>query len=317
MNILTIVQEPKKRPKSEEETKTREFSLTLLASIEADSLWDGGRTVLSENGTSHGYNSPHRPVFLLLAGTPGEATPFLANFMRGRSAYLHDHDNRYRSNSASSRYEILKTAGFTKGEQKGVGSSGESVFTIFLGELFEISPGLLDKEEDVRFVTPPLPFDKAEETLHLLNDEQREDVLAYARNVRLLDAEASLLGIPNNWSEQALLELVPRAMHCAACLSGRIFHPFPVSPSFCLHLYLSGLRHGIFSLPHKDGGRWGSNVGDGWDWARHQSSFPGFQAQGLREFNFLDPVACHASHQQITDFLSEQIQFFTQFHLSM
>jgi hypothetical protein len=121
------------------EGKGRAFHAVLLASVEADQLWAGGNTSTDNI----------RPVWAMFAGSDQELRAFVANLQMGRKANLQRAG--YYRRGKEDRVEFLKSSGFQtiwQREEEG------SLVTVFLPELFQMDPGMVDQEV-IRFVLLP------------------------------------------------------------------------------------------------------------------------------------------------------------------
>src|SRR3990167_7260915 len=118
--------------------KGRSFGALHLASATADALWPGG-------ATKKGYVS--RPVYAVFLGSDAEMRPFAANLQLGRLAATGEHRRRHRQGG----YEFLKSAGYRQAVQR---HEEGAVLTVYLPELLNLDPGMVDPEI-VRFVLAP------------------------------------------------------------------------------------------------------------------------------------------------------------------
>lgn len=125
-----------------EEGKGRSFRATLLASVEADGMWDGGE----------GAGDVHRPIWAMLGAGEGDFGPFVANLRCGRKA--EDQGRGWRGRDRE-RYEFLRSAGYAWAVQHH-STAGAAAIQVYLPDLFRHNVGMVDPE-GVRFgVLPPL-----------------------------------------------------------------------------------------------------------------------------------------------------------------
>lgn len=120
-----------------EEGKGRTFRAAMLAHVEADHLW------------SSGSGDTIRPVYAAIAAGHGEIGPFLANLRTGRKAIVGP--ERY-GKSKGRQVEFLRSAGYsyvTQRHPEGV------VCQIFLREVVQLDPGMVDPKNGIRFLCMP------------------------------------------------------------------------------------------------------------------------------------------------------------------
>ena len=127
----------------QKEGKGRAFSSTLVAYVEATSLWQKG-------------NDTVRPVWMLLAGTDNELRPFIANLRLGRKAE--------EGGRRGEKFEVLKSAGFNTAWQR---TPEGTTVALWAPDLFCLDPGMVDPK-GVRFIVLP-----AREWRRPVTDEQR------------------------------------------------------------------------------------------------------------------------------------------------
>lgn len=109
-----------------QEGKGRSFQGLCLASVTANSLWEGGLTG-SDNV---------RPVWSMFAGTENELRPFAANLILGRKAVYLSSNNR-----KEQKLELLKSFRYQQAWQR---EPEGSIVTMFLPDLFRHDPGMVD-----------------------------------------------------------------------------------------------------------------------------------------------------------------------------
>ncbi len=186
--------------------KGRSFQATLLAHVNADSLWTGG-------GTS---NEVTRPVWMVLGGSDNELRPFVANLQTGRKAD-HPGGSKYQG---TSRFEVLKSAGYHYAWQQ---TPLGSIVTIFLPDLFRLDPGMVDPKgiqfcllPSLDWLTPPDP-----------------------------QAEAFLAKLKVPTEDPAVLHALTLAPLFVAFLDRRTRCPLIPDPRFYALLIVGALTHGL------------------------------------------------------------------------
>jgi hypothetical protein len=120
--------------------KGRSFRAVLMASIEADLLWLGGMT----------DTDALRPVWAMFGGSDQELRSFITNLTLGRKAIFKTKNTNYRR-TKDEKLEILKSSGYRVFWQR---EAEGSIATIFLPELFQLDPGMVDPG-GVKFVLAP------------------------------------------------------------------------------------------------------------------------------------------------------------------
>ena len=199
-----------------ESGKGRTFRATLLASVEADLLWPGGQTA-SDN---------LRPVWAMFGGSDQELRAFMANLTLGRKAHFPKPSNDY-SRRKVNCLEILKSAGYQitwQREEEG------SLATIFLPDLFQIDPGMVDPA-GARFVLLPTKTWAHTQSL----------------DIPSLVAHANLCNY-QEFSPEQLAAWAPMSFLFAAYLDRRTRCPLVADGRFYYQLMLSCLEHGLASF---------------------------------------------------------------------
>jgi hypothetical protein len=192
----------------------RSFSATLLASAEADPLWEGGRT----------SGDTRRPVLLVLAGSETELRPFVANLLTSRAALFNKKD----------RLEILKSAGYETFWQR---HPEGAIATLYLPELLDLDPGMVEPT-GARFVC--LAGDD------WLRSDPVDDLRAVVSHaMRASDHTYDF----RDWPGVSLDTLAPVSRLFAAMLDRRTRCPIVADPRFHLQLLVAALREGLASLP--------------------------------------------------------------------
>ena len=233
--------------------KGRSFSAELLAYAEADSLWESG-------GTSAA--SVHRPIWAVIGGSELEMKAFLANLLTGKVA----------SHAKHLKFEFLRSVGYAHHTVK---IGGGAVTTLYLPELFNIDPGMVDPDH-VRFVViPPKAW----------VDAQHFD-LAEARSI--LEA---LDDTPWKASDSEVHELLAEGVLFLSYVDRRCRYPIPFSPVLGAWLVKLCQRYGYL---HRDGCL---SYGRG-----------AFKVVDAAKVNVLAGFAFSASHEALGDILSAEIK---------
>ncbi len=254
------------------EGKGRVFSASMLASVTADHLWDGGRTDTEKE----------RPVWMALAGTESELRAFCANLQTGRHAEIaKDHGGR-----SKDRVEALKSAGYHYAWQR-VPDVGAMV-TVYLPDLFRIDPGMVDPA-GIRFIAMPS---------QAWVSAQQVDTAGPVAHVR----RVGLAGRRDEYGDAAddayLARLVPMAALVATYLDRRTRCPLVADVRFYLQVLVAALDERLALLPNDDSGdrQW---RGDRWRSA--------FEATGLASVGMATPVAFMTGHERFEAFLADQV----------
>lgn len=124
----------------QQEGKGRTFRATLLASVEADLMWEAGRAA----------GDTERPIWAMFAGSDQELRSFVANLRVGRRAVYPKKANDY-SRGKEDRMEFLKSAGFRQIWQR---EEEGSLVTLCHPDLFLADPGMVDPKV-ISFVLLP------------------------------------------------------------------------------------------------------------------------------------------------------------------
>lgn len=199
------------------EGKGRVFHAILLASVEADLLWPGGLT----------SNDNVRPVWAMFAGSDQELRAFVANLQMGRKANLPRAGYR---RGKEERLEFLKSAGYQtiwQREEEG------SIVTLFLPELFQMDPGMVD-QIGIKFVLLPTSE---------WHSRQVVDVAPLMRHV-----ERCGYAFP----QEAVAEMGPIAFLFSAYVDRRTRCPLVADGRFYLQLMLSCLKNGLATFAGPD-----------------------------------------------------------------
>ena len=297
MQMLTI--EPGKEPESTHRiaAKTRQFSAVKLAHVCAGMLW-------SASGTADG---PIRPVWMALAGGETELRPFVANMRKGRPAILHDPHRSSYSRGKPTRFELLRSAGYTYTTRRIVlpdDSNGEIVIAS-LDDLLGIDPGLI-APEGIRFLALPPRWwvDQERDTLRMdraMGSEIVQHMHRLTPHLYTIGIDARLL------TPDALLALVPIAVYIRSYVDRRTRRPMFMTPAFALQLYFAGLASGVFSLASSPASRakYKDNPSDLWHFARHTWA-ASFIEEETAAVGLLPGVAGYASHAAVDQLLATE-----------
>jgi len=200
--------------------KGRSFFATLLASVEADTLWDGGTTDTKDT----------RPIFAMFATTDTEMRPFKANLVLGHKVLFGDGGGYYASRD--DKMVLLKSAGYEYTEQR---EAEGVILTVRMADLFRFDPGMVDPK-GARFVLMP--------HVKYLTDQKIDDIKKIVKY-------ALKLGYPIDACD--LEELVPLAFLFCATLDRRVRAPLYHDGRFYLQVLLACLSEGLASWPSETG----------------------------------------------------------------
>ena len=296
---------------SGEGEKSRAFRGMLLGYVKANQLWDKGRT----------DSKTVRPVWAMLAASPGEAGAFFANLRMGRKAGHTD-----------GSYEWLKTASYIYAQQR---TAAGVITTIFLPDLFRIDPGMVNAQ-DVSFVCLPSQEWVAEERTRLgqtrlvslvkgeeEDDEPEERVtysgsdsyLAIMEHIRSI-FEPQYFGIyenayqrrndpgyktPTAQLDDVVNELLPFAPLFCAYLDRRTHCPIVPDIRFQVQLFLTALHNHIVVMD--------SNV----SFATNQKHKLKFSSSVDERLGLAPPMACYSGHEIIEEMLSAEVERYFKF----
>ena len=194
--------------------KGRSFRALLLASVEADTLWDGGAT----------DTDAMRPVWAMFAGSDQELRPFATNLQMGRKAIFPKRKSGY-SRAKEDKLELLKSAAYEYAWQR---EPEGSVVTTFLPDLFSLDPGMIDPK-GIKFIMLPTVEWKSAQKIDV------GPIVKHARNFK------------HPVTEEQFVEWTPLAFLFAAYLDRRTRCPIPPDGRFHLQLLLAALREGLAS----------------------------------------------------------------------
>lgn len=196
------------------EGRGRTFRASLLAAVDADPLWEAGRTA----------GDTHRPILAVLAGSDAELRAFVANLQTGRKAVL--------GTRGKDRLELLKSVGyeyFTQRHPEG------AITTAYLPELLDLDPGMVDPT-GARFVCAP-----RRDWLRANPVPDLDAVVAHA--IAASDQKYDFRD-----RDTDLYQLAPVACLFAAYLDRRTRCPIVADPRFYLQVLLASLREGLAKL---------------------------------------------------------------------
>jgi hypothetical protein len=252
------------------EGKGRTFQALCLAAIEADLLWTGGSTPTDNM----------RPVWAMFAGSDQEMRPFAANLVTGRKVSF-GHSSGYRSRKED-RLEILRSAGYQLTWQRELEGS---IATIFLPDLFQLDPGMVDVT-GANFIALP--------TLEWIANQKIEmgRILKHATKLKYP------LG------EDVLAAMIPLSFLFCAYLDRRTRCPIYSDDRFYLQLMLACLNEGLASWP-TTGGQYHYREPE----FGRNPSFK-FTAHWITDVGLATPIAFHANHEEVERVLAEQVALF-------
>lgn len=266
--------------------KSRTFHANLLAYLQADHMWEGGRT----------ETRAVRPVALWIGGTEPALRPFVANLRKGRKAEMLVPTGWSRK-EARGRIEILRSAGYDYVWQRTAG--GEVIVTIYLHELFAMDPGLIDSSVCQFISAPPRSWVDLQLGLLAATPGLWDRVLQHARCLGLMDGgEDSPIGVPVALTEDGLRLATVLAYSFCNSLDRRTKRPLINSLEFYVQIYLSLLGQGGASYP-KD---------HEWKWAVTKRSAP--LAHGLERLGIPNAAAMRVGQDELDDFLADQASIY-------
>lgn len=256
------------------EGKGRSFSALCLASVEADSLWDGGQTNLDEK----------RPVWAMFAGSEQELRPFMANLRTGRRIEF-----PLITYGRNKRMSFLKSAKHAISWQREVEGTAA---TVYLPDLFQMDPGMVDPAGAAFVVLPTDAWSKSQviDLAPLVQHVKPLVPLGYDREPVLTD--------------DAIAEMIPLAFLFAAYLDRRTRCPLLADGRFYLQLMLACLAEGLASMPSTTTSSYSSQWG-----IQHRF---GFSTSGTEELGISQGIAFKAEHPAIDKILAEQVALFFQ-----
>lgn len=255
------------------EGKGRTFRATFLAAVEADLLWGGGETVTDNT----------RPIWAMFAGSDNELRAFMANLASGRKATFLAKRQGYRRKADC--LEILKSYGYRMTWQR---EEEGSIATIFLPELFQIDPGMVDPKGATFVMLPTQAW----------YEQQRMDVdtvwplIQHARRCGYKDQTEAELA---NW---ALLSFL-----FATYLDRRTRCPLVADGRFYFQLMLSCLKHKLATF---------STVPDRsyYDTEFGQHASLRYHELNTTAVNLLPGLAFKADHETLEKLLAHEVEQF-------
>ena len=186
--------------------KGRVFEATLLGFIVSDWLWP-------QTGDNE------RPIFAAIAATEAQIRPFMANLQTGSKAISSG------TKHTQSTFEFLRSARYTYATQR---FEGMGVATIYLPELWDINPGMVDPTE-VRFAMVP----------------SYQWSVDHSGNLPINAMVGHALANSGNKTREELELLCPTASLFCSYLDNRTRAPITPDPCFHLQLLLACLEAGI------------------------------------------------------------------------
>lgn len=212
--------------------KGRVFEATLLGYITSNWLWPQA-----------GDNE--RPILAVIAATEAQGRPFMANLQTGAKALSGG------SKHSKSTFEFLRSSRYLYATQR---FEGMSVTTVYLPELWDINPGMVDPKE-IKFVCGPSVEWSETHRTRLPCDA----MVDHALKTRTKGGEAL--------TREKLHALCPVASLFCSYLDGRTRAPIIPDPCFHLQLLLACLDANLaVQAEESDGpssyGRWSTAKND-------------------------------------------------------
>lgn len=254
-----------------ESGKGRTFRAMLLASVEADLLWSGGEAT-TDNA---------RPIWAMFAGSEQELRAFMANLIGGRKATFPQRWGGYRRKADC--LEILRSAGYRVTWQR---EEEGCLATIFLPELFQIDPGMVDPK-GATFVLLPTQEWQGSQTIDPSPLMEHARRCGYANDA-----------IP----DEQLAAWAPLSFLFSAYLDRRTRCPLPADGRFYLQLMLSCLKYKLASFSTVPNRSWDEGFGC-------------HQAQQYHEFDtaevgLLPGLAFKSDHENLEKLLAHEVEQF-------
>jgi hypothetical protein len=257
------------RIEPKEEGKGRTFFSTCLATVECDNLWEGGQT----------STDTVRPVWAMFAGSEQELRPFIANVTLGKKILIGGDRNAYRRKE--DRMEFLKSTGYQTVWQR---EPEGSVVTVFLPDLFQLDPGMVDPSGAAFIILPPTAWAASQKI-------EAEPILDHVMSLEP-NLEACI-------KRDDLAQLVPLSFLFGAYLDRRTRCPLVSDGRFYLQLMLACLDKGLAS--------WS---GDGYSRRFGVHARFRFTEEGTARIGLDQGLAFQASHESIESVLSQQVELF-------
>jgi hypothetical protein len=257
--------------------KGRTFRAVCLATVEADTLWEGGLTDTEDM----------RPVWASFVSSEAQLKPFAVNLLSGRKANFVKDTNGYQRRK-DEKLNVLRSAGYQSVWQRELEGSS---LTLFLPDLFQMDPGMVDPK-GAAFVVMP--------TQEWANSQQIE-VGPIARHVYKLLPDGLKTG-DDAISMETLASLVPMAFLFCTYLDRRTRCPLVSDGRFYLQLLISCLGDGLASWPNGNAHAYYTQP-----FGLHNK---GFYSYGVEEVGLVKPIAFKASHTDIETMLARQVALF-------
>lgn len=248
--------------------KGRSFAAVFMASIEADLLWTGGMTDTDNQ----------RPVWAMFGGSDQELRSFMGNLSLGRKAIFNKPSSGYRRKDQC--LEILRSAGYQIFWQR---ETEGSIATIFLPELFQLDPGMVDPG-GAKFVLAP----------------SQEWIDSQNINTDPLIEHAQRCGyeLPQDQFET----LAVLSYLFAAYLDRRTRCPLVADGRFYLQIMLSSLRNELASFSTLSEHHY---YGEKPDFGKHPANL--YHEAGTSNVGLTSGLAFRADHTTLETLLSKEV----------
>ena len=285
--------------------KSRAFRAQYLAHVCARGWWPG----------DEGSSDATRPAWLLCAASARAARPFVANLQTGHRALLTPyHAGGSWAAGPPVALELRKSAGYRFLWQRVPAAGGvQALVTAYLPDLVRLDPGFIDPD-GVRFLALTPQWWIAQETARAAADPALPAALtAHAAACGWLAAPRPGGGPP--WTVDALLALLPQAVHAVTYLERRTTRPAGQHAGLRAAALPGRARGGPVRRgpprrargAHPGRARGRDGAGDGWDWARARPRPPGVVACGTAAAGLAPPVACRVDHPTLDAFLGQEV----------
>jgi len=250
------------------EGKGRSFQAVLLATVEADLLWTKGRTK-SDNA---------RPVWAMFGGADSELRAFMANLVSGHKAIFPKRNYGWHKEDG---LEILKSVDYQviwQREEEG------SLVTIYLPELFQIDPGMVDPS-GIQFILLP--------TQEWYNAQKIDSSLLVAHIIKC----------GYHLEEDQIIKWLPLAYLFAAYLDRRTRCPLIADGRFYIQLMLACLNHKLASFSTAQRSYYNDD-----QFGIHHSSQ--YHENDIEEVGLFPGLAFNSDHTTFEALLSNQVSFY-------
>jgi len=261
----------------QQEGKGRVFSATLLSYVEADPMWETGRSA----------GETIRPLWMMCCGSDQELRAFVANLRTGRKATFGNKAgySSYRYGKQE-RFEILRSSNFQVSWQK---EPEGSIVTLYHPDLFQIDPGLVD-ETHIQFILLPTAAWHSEQKIDTTPIVQHLRKCGYQQS----DEELSALSI----TSFLFATYLDRRTRCPLVADGRFYAQLMLS---CLKQGLASFRKtDRYSYTYEDSGTFGIH--------RRQS----FYEFDTTDVGLLSGIAMWADHIQFEEVLAREVTLYMQ-----